>query len=157
MAQGNRMEGVPMSRDGKKQDNLFGQQREEWRRAYAEALSVRERFPRVEQLVIDMAFTDLKGVGRYSAQMRSFSPSAKAFFAFACPRTLCLHGGFDLEPIIVKLLHDQRNASTGNLKCNGWVHPEHTEDARCLLQMRYRLQVLYEVPKASSSSRRAGA
>ena len=151
------MQGVLMSRDSKKQDNLFGQQRDEWRRAYAEALTVRERFPRVELLVIDMAFIDLKGVGRYSAQLRSFSPSAKAFFAIACPRTLCLHGGFDLEPLIVKLLHDQRAASTGNLKCNGWVHPDRREDARCLLQMRYRLEVLYDQSKASSASRRAGA
>jgi hypothetical protein len=149
------MEGVLMSRDSKKQDNSFGQQREEWRRAYAEALSLRERFPRVEQLVIDMAFTDLKGIGRYSPQMRSFSASAKAFFAFACPRTLCLHGGFDLDSIIVSLLHSDRTASSGILKCHGWVHPERTENARCLLEMRYRLQTLYEMPKASSSHRRA--
>jgi hypothetical protein len=150
-------EGVLMSRDSKKQDNSFGQQREEMRRAYAEALSVRERFPRVEQLVIDMAFADLKGIGRYSPQMRSFSASAKAFFAFPCPRTLCLHGGFDLDSIIVNLLHSHRTESTGTLKCNGWVHPERTENARCLLQMRYRLQAVYEIPKASSPSRRVRA
>src|SRR5215831_2677699 len=42
-----------MSRDSKKQDNLFGQQRDEWRRAYAEALTVRERFPRMAKIGIE--------------------------------------------------------------------------------------------------------
>jgi len=144
-----------MSRDSKKQDNSFGQQREEWRRAYAAALSVRERFPRVEQLVLDMAFSDPKAIGRYSAQMRSFSAPAKAFFAFACPRTLCVHGGFDLDPLIVTLLNSHRTSVSGILKCHGWVHPEHTESARCLLQMHYQLQAVYEMPKASGSGGRA--
>ena len=74
-----------MSRDSKKQDNSFGQQREEWRRAYAAALSVRERFPRVEQLVLDMAFTDPKAIGRYSAQMRSFSAPGQGIFRIRMP------------------------------------------------------------------------
>lgn len=145
-----------MSRDNK-QENSFGQQRDEWRRAYVEAHSVRERFPSVEQLVIDMTFSDQKGIGRYSSQMRSFSASAKAFFAFACPRTLCLHGGFNLDSIIGTLVHSKQTTSVGLLECHGWVHPERTQNARCLLQMHYRLEVVYEGPKASSSSRRPRA
>lgn len=143
-----------MSRDNKKQESSFGQQREDWRRAYAEAHSVRERFPKVERLVIDMAFTDLKAIGSYSPQMRSFSASAKAFFAFACPRTLCLHGGFDLDSSILTLLHTSETTSIGILECPGWVHTTRTENDRCLLQMHYRLQALYESPTPSRSSRR---
>jgi hypothetical protein len=147
--------GVLMSRDGKKQDNSFGQQREEWRRAYAAALSLRERFPRVEQLVLDMSFTDPKAIGTYSPQMRSYSAPAKAFFAFACPRTLCVHGGFDLDPLIVTLLGSHRTSASGVLKCQGWVHPQHTESARCLLQMHYDLRAVYEIPKATGAGGRA--
>jgi hypothetical protein len=132
-----------MARDNKKREDSFGQQREEWRRAYAEAQSVRERFPQVERLVIGVTFIDVKGVGKYSAQMRSFSAAAKAFFAFACPRTLCLHGGFDIDPIIRSSLDASRTTSSGNVECGGWVHPLHTEDARCLLQMRYEFEVVY--------------
>ena len=65
----------------------FKRQQESWRHAYAQASSLRERFPSVEQLVVEMTFIDPKGMGRYSAQMRGFSPAAKAFFAIPCPRT----------------------------------------------------------------------
>ncbi len=146
-----RRDGSPMPSESKKQQDSFGHQRETWRRAYAEAHSVRERFPSVEQLVLDMAFTDLTGIGRYSPQMRSFSASAKAFFAIACPRTLCLDGGFDLDSMILAMLATDRTMSSGTLECRGWVHPARPDNARCLLQMRYRLQARYAAPKASRS------
>jgi hypothetical protein len=133
----------------------FKRQQETWRRAYAESCSLRERFPQVEQLVVDMTFTDVKEIGRYSAQMRSFSASAKAFFAIACPRTLCLDGGFDLNSIILDLLGTGDTASMGTLECRGWVDPKRSEHARCLLRMHYRIQVLYDTPEPSRSKRRA--
>jgi len=140
-----------MSSGNKKQEDSFRLQRETWRRAYAEAHSVRERFPKVEELVLDMAFTDLKGIGRYSPQMRSFSASAKAFFAIACPRTLCLDGGFDLDAIILAMLATGQSMSIGTLECRGWMDPARPENARCLLQMRYHLRARYAAPTASSS------
>jgi hypothetical protein len=133
----------------------FKRQHELWRRAYAEACSLRERFPQVEQLVVDMAFTDVKEMGRYSAQMRSFSASAKAFFAIACPRTLCLDGGFDLDSIVLDLLGTCGTTSMGTLECRGWVDPTRPEHARCRLQMHYRIQVRYDAPEPSPSKRRA--
>jgi hypothetical protein len=129
----------------------FKRQQETWRRAYAAASSLRERFPQLERLVVDMAFTDVKEMGRYSAQMRSFSASAKAFFAFACPRTLCLDGGFDLDSIVLDLLGTGDTASIGVLECRGWVDPTRPDHARCLLRMHYRLQVVYEAPGPKSS------
>jgi len=135
----------------------FRRQQETWRRAYAEAQSLRERFPKVEQLVVDMAFTDSKGMGRYSAQMRSFSAPAKAFFAIACPRTLCLDGGFDLDSIVLDLLGGGDTVSKGTLECHGWVDPTRPEHARCVLQMHYRLQVRYEAPELSPAKRRTRA
>jgi len=133
----------------------FKRQQEAWRRAYAEAHSLRERFPQVEQIIVDMAFTDVKGMGRYSAQMRSLSASAKAFFAIACPRTLCLDGGFDLDSIVLDLLGSGDSASLGTLQCRGWLDPTRPEHARCLLQMHYRIQVRYEALEPSPSKRRA--
>src|SRR5262245_51155714 len=146
-----------LSYSTQKPENSFGDQREGWRRAYAEAPSVRERFPNVERLVIDLSFVDLKGIGRYSPQMRSLSAPAKAFFAFACPRTLCLQGGFDLDPIISSMLRASRTESIGVLECRGWVHPQRTENLRCRLQMHYRLEAVYELAKPGSSRRGARA
>jgi hypothetical protein len=138
-----------------KEPDSFKQQHDLWLRAYAEARSVRERFPKVEQLVVEMVFTDLTQTGRYSSQMRSFSASAKAFFAIACPRTLCLDGGFDLDSVICALLGTDATQSTGILECRGRLKSTHTQNARCLLQAHYRLQVLYDAPEASPSKRRA--
>jgi hypothetical protein len=140
-----------------KPGDSFRQQHETWRRAYAGAYSVRERFPRVEELVLDMAFTDRRAMGTYSAQMRSFSASAKAFFAIPCPRTLCLEGGFDLDAMILSMLGAGATTSTGTLECHGWVKPTRTEDARCVLQMHYRLRARYDAPEASTSKRRTRA
>ena len=130
----------------KKPGDSFRRQQETWRRAYAEAYSLRERFPKVEEIVFEMAFTDLKGIGTYSPQMRSLSASAKAFFAIACPRTLCLDGGFDLDSIIRTMLGCGGTTSAGTLECQGWLDPARPENARCLLQLHYRLQVRYDAP-----------
>ena len=113
---------------------------------------MQERFPKIEQLVLDMAFTDLQKIGRYSPQMRSFCASAKAFFAIACPRTLCLDGGFDLDSILLTMLGSGATTSIGTLECRGWVTPARAENARCLLQMQYRLQAHYDAPQASSTN-----
>jgi hypothetical protein len=111
---------------------------------------MRERFVQVEQLVVDITFTDLKGTGHYSAQVRSLSRSAKAFFAFACPRTLCLAGGFDLDSIIRAMLDAERATAVGTLQCHGWVDPSRAEHARCLLQLHYRLQARYGAPEVGA-------
>jgi len=132
----------------------FRRQQETWRRAYAEACSLRERFPTVEQLVVDMAFTDLKQMGSYSGRMHSFTGSAKAFFAIACPRTLCLGGGFDLYPLILDLLGTGGTTSTGTLECRGWLDSARPAHAQCLLQIHCQFEVRYNARAPGASNRR---
>jgi hypothetical protein len=126
-----------------KHDDVFRRQQESWRHAYAQALSLRERFPRIEQLIVDMTFTDTRGFGTYSPRMHSFSPSAKAFFAIACPRTLCVDGGFDLDALVVKLLRNSMKSATGTLECAGHMRPGHAGQGPCMLQMSYRFEIRY--------------
>ena len=132
----------------------YKRQHEAWRRAYADTQSLRERFPQVEQLAVHMTFTDEKGVGKCSAQMRSMSASAKAFLATPCPRTLCLDGGFDLDAIVLDLLGSGEPASAGVLQCRGWLDPRRVDHARCLLQMHYRIEVLYVASEPGAARRR---
>jgi len=146
------MLGAYDGRNGKPVD-VFRRQHEAWRRSYAAAGLVHERFPKVELLVIDLVFTDARRMGRYSPQMRSFSGSAKAFFAIACPRTLCVDGGFDLDPIFVSMLGTERTMLKGTLECCGWTDPTHAENSRCLLRMHYRLDARYDAPHASTAKR----
>ena len=139
-----------MAKENRRQDGSFEEQRETQRRAYAEARSVWERFPRLERLTIDMTFKDTKLLETYSSQMRSFGAAAKAFFVFACPRTLCLQGGFDLDPIIQSLFDSDRAKSSGILQCQGWLQPSRSDNARCRLELHYILHLAYE---ASESTR----
>ena len=147
------MLGAYDGRNGKPVDS-FRRQHEAWRRSYAAASCVQERFPKVELLVIDLAFIDVRRIGRFSPQMRSFSESAKAFFAIACPRTVCLDGGFDLDPIVLAMLGTKATTSNGTLECRGWMDPTRAENTRCLLRVHYRLGARYNAPQASTVKRR---
>ena len=131
----------------------FRRQAEARRRAYLEAPSLRERFPRVEEVVADLHFIDTKQLGVYSGQLRSFSEAAKAFFSIACPRTLCLGGGFELDALIVKLVEARKTASTGVLECAGRIDPQ-LPHASCLLQLRYQISVRYHPLQPGDSDNR---
>ena len=131
----------------------FRQQHETWRRAYAEATVLHDRFPDVEQVLLDLSFTDLSKIGTYSSQLRTISAPAKAFFAVPCPRTLCLDGGFDLDAIVSAMLKAGAATSTGKLECGGWIDPSRADHARCRLQMQFLVQVRYEEESLALASK----
>ena len=124
-------------------DDRYRLQEDDRRRAYDSATSVRDRFPRVSELVVRVTFIDMQRFGTYSSLMHSVSPAAKAFFAIACPRTLCLDGGFDLDAAIAKLLRSGGQVSTGSAECAGNVQRPLPGGRTCLLQMRYDVHVEY--------------
>jgi hypothetical protein len=129
---------------GDKQAGAYKQQRENRRRAYVDTPSLRQEFPRVEQLVVQLSFVDPKGFAKHSPQMHTYSPAAKAFFAVACPSSMCLHGGFDLGPAIAQMLSGSVETVTGTATCPGWRGPTRSDADRCLIEMRYRLSVSYK-------------
>jgi hypothetical protein len=128
-----------------REGDAFKRQQETWRRAYAEALSLRERFPGVEQLVIEMSFSDARAIGTYSPITHSFSPSAKAFLVVPCPRTLCLDGGFEIEPIVIRVLQAGKRSAVGTLRCGGRLEQGALGSSACDLRMNYRIELHYEL------------
>jgi hypothetical protein len=142
-----------MSTHSRQQEDSFARQRETWRRAYVDSPSMRERFRKLHGLTVDVTFNDANKLETYSPQMRSFGPAAKAFFGFACPRTLCLHGGFDLDAIIQALFEAGRRQKHGVLQCHGRLGRSHSDDARCRLEVRYNVQLLYEVSQPGDARR----
>jgi hypothetical protein len=121
----------------------FKRQQEGWRHAYAHAPSVRERYPDVAQLIVHLTFVDARAMGRYSAQMHSFSPSAKGFFAIPCPRTLCLGGGFDLHQVVEQMIAAKQDSACGSLVCAGSTDPAHPRAGACRLELTYEIRVEY--------------
>lgn len=133
-----------------KQHTAYRQQQDIRRRAYLDTRILREDFPRVAQLVLHMTFIDPRGVGRHSAQTHSFSPAAKAYFAVACPWSLCLDGGFDLGPVIAEMLSTGCEEAVGTLQCHGWQSSGRGDNDRCLLELRYRLSACYKTEGVSA-------
>jgi hypothetical protein len=121
----------------------FKRQQEGRRHAYAHAPSMRERYPEVAQLIVHLTFVDARAMGRYSPQMHSFSPAAKAFFAIPCPRTLCLAGGFDLHHVVEQMIAAKQSAALGKMVCAGSTDPSHPQRCDCALQMGYEIRAEY--------------
>lgn len=126
-----------------KQVDSFKRQAETWRQAYAQSTVLRESFPQVESVVIDCTFVDPISMGTYSHRAQSFYPGAKAFFAFPCPRTLCLHGGFSLEDTVTKVLASGKTRAHGAVVCNGQMQAVDAQPVPCALQMNFTVDVRY--------------
>lgn len=123
--------------------NSYREQREGRRRAYQSAPTLGESFPRVEEIRLEMSFSDPYRVGKHSPQTHAFLPAARAFFEVACPCSLCIGGGFDLRPVVAQLTARAGESAQGELTCQGWQSRDRVGAQRCLLLMRYHLTVRY--------------
>ena len=126
-----------------KQLDRYRHAREERRRAYLSAPTLREQFPHVEQVVLQLSFTDHSGMSHYSPQTHTFSPAATAFFEIPCPSSMCTGGGFDLGGVVWNLIHRMGQETSGKLDCQGWQSTDHTDTHRSPMQLDYRLTVSY--------------
>lgn len=131
-----------------KQPDSFKHQVELWRNEYAHATSLRERHPELDALVIDCRFIDPTNFGTYSPRTQSFYPAAKAFFGFACPRLLCLNGGFRLDEVVRQLVESRKAEASGILECTGHLHPQDAQPTPCRLRLQYKVdaQLSADVP-----------
>jgi hypothetical protein len=138
----------------KQKGDSFRHQVERWRRAHAEARALRERFPSVEQIVLELTFTDSQALGTYSPQRHSFLPPANAFFGIPCPRTLCLDGGFELDAVVVDMLKRGADKVEGTVECPGHINVVGADRAPCALRVDYRFEVTYAAgaPKRSKQA-----
>ncbi|HZP85740.1 MAG TPA: hypothetical protein VFB54_02905 [Burkholderiales bacterium] len=105
---------------------------------------LKDRYPQIEQLIVEMQFIDPLALGTYSPTLHSFGPPAKAFLGVPCPRTLCLEGGFEIEPIVLRLLRSGGTCASGTIVCCGTIKQLEIGPTQCQLQMNYRVEVRYE-------------
>ncbi len=127
-----------------RQLDAYKQERDTRRRAYMSAPSLREKFPRVEQVVLELTFTDPTGVGKHSPQIHTLGPAARAYFEVACPCSACLSGGFDLSVVIADMLSHRRRTVSGKSNCHGWQDRGRVGEHRCQLELSYRATASYE-------------
>jgi len=126
-----------------KTPDIYRHQREQRRRAYTLAPLVRDEFPRLQHVTMDLKFTDPAGIGRHSRQTNTLAAGAHAYFLVSCPFSTCFDGGFDLRGPIANLVSHQGEMVTGRLVCQGVHDRGRTGERRCMLELQYTITACY--------------
>jgi hypothetical protein len=115
---------------------------------HVRAEPLRKLFPQIQQLRIELFFTDPKThFPQPSSQLRTLFAAAPAFFRFSCPCADC-DGDFDLTDAVTAMITGptgrKRAASiTGQLSCQGVRFRDHAVlHTGCAMQLNF--QVLSE-------------
>ncbi|MGA2398132.1 MAG: hypothetical protein ABSG30_08760 [Steroidobacteraceae bacterium] len=104
---------------------------------------LREVFPNVDQLRIELVFNDASAFIP-SPQFHTLYPAASAFFRFACPCADC-DGDFDLTGAVAALLENATGrrridaSSSGRMECQGVRLRDMAGQKGCPMQLSYRL------------------
>ncbi len=83
-----------------------------------EAGSVATHFPEVAGIVISMMYNQ-RGIQKSLPRVVNFFPSSYALFKVECLSKGCVDGGFDLTQIITAMIGNRREASKGEISCEG--------------------------------------
>jgi hypothetical protein len=105
---------------------------------------LREVFPNVDQLRIELVFNDASAFIP-SPQLHTLYPAASAFFRFACPCADC-DGDFDLTGAVAALLLEASAGrrridatSSGRMNCQGVRLRDMAGQKDCPMQLSFRL------------------
>ena len=121
----------------------YRQEQADRRRAYLDTRTLREEFPRIERLILQLTFVDPSGMSSYSPQLHTFAPAATAFFDIPCPSSVCMGGGFALGSVVWNLSTRAGQEVTGRLECQGRDSTDERDPHYCLVGLNYRLTVSY--------------
>jgi hypothetical protein len=108
-----------------------------------QAVPLRELFPKIEQVRLELVFSDPAARSPPSPQRHTLYPAAPAFFRFSCPCADC-DGDFDLTDVVTKIANSTGRKRTssieGQLSCHGMRLRDHgTLQTVCSMQLSYRL------------------
>lgn len=109
--------------------------RERLRRERATAPALREVFPAVQQLHLELVF---RGHGATTPAMQSHTlhGAARAFFEFPCPYADC-DGQFDLSSAVKSALAATSRRANGELECSGRRPVRMGAHETCRLRLSY--------------------
>jgi len=107
--------------------------RERQRRGRTATPQIRTRYPDLDSLQVEFAFSD-SGKFVPAPQTTVFHPAATAFFCFACPFGDC-DGEFDLTSAIDLTARSGQLQSSGEVRCAGTRH----RAAACTLSLEYSI------------------
>jgi hypothetical protein len=111
------------------------ERRDRLRRDRAAALALREAFPAVQQLRLELLFQGTAPTTP-APQSHTLHAPARAFFEFPCPYADC-DGQFDLSAAVKAALADPAHRATGTLGCSGKRAVRVGEKEPCQLHLNY--------------------
>jgi hypothetical protein len=116
--------------------------RERLRRRHATALPLREVFPAVQQLQVELIF---RGPGSSTPPMQSHTrhAAARAFFEFPCPYADC-DGQFDLSTAVKTVVANAPHRTTGELECSGKRVVRMGASELCGLRLNYTVTAAFQ-------------
>ena len=111
------------------------ERRDRLRRDRAAALPLREVFPAVQQLRLELLFQGSTSTTP-ATQSHTLHAPARAFFEFPCPYADC-DGHFDLSAAVKAALADPAHHATGALGCSGKRAVRVGAKEFCALRLQY--------------------
>ena len=112
------------------------ERRDRMRRDRAAALALREVFPAVQQLRLELLFQGSTTSTTPATQSHTLHAPARAFFKFHCPYADC-DGHFDLSAAVKAALADPAHRATGVLGCAGKRPGRMGAKELCQLRLNY--------------------
>ena len=116
------------------------ERRERWRLDRANALALREVFPAVQELRIELSFESTT-TSTPTSQSHVLHPPARAFFEFRCPYSDC-DGQFDLTRAVNSALADPAHQAEGVLECGGARARDRGSKQPCQLRLIYTVTAI---------------
>jgi hypothetical protein len=104
------------------------------------AAQLRQSFPQIEQLRIELTFNDARGRA-HSPQVHILYPAARAFFRFACTCNDC-DGDYDLGNAVAALFKNTARGTRvarGSLVCDGTRRDLPRDGSTCSIRIDYQL------------------
>src|SRR5262249_45469061 len=126
-----------------KSPDIYRDQREKRRRAYTLSPLVRDEYPRVKCVIMELKFNDPNGIGHHSQQTNTLGAGAHAYFMVPCPFSTCVDGGFDLAGAVADLISHQGEQVAGRLVCHGRHDRGRPGERSCLLELQYKITACY--------------
>jgi hypothetical protein len=112
-------------------------ERAERRQQKIDAGLLSERYPHISSIIITMDYYQ-KGAGAVSMKRTvNFFPGSNAYFLMECMRNDCINGGFDLEPVISRMVKGSAKSEGGELLCPGNNASGHT-------RINYKVAIQYD-------------
>jgi hypothetical protein len=118
------------------------ERRERLRHGRATALALREVFPAVRQLRLDLLFRS-PGPSTPAMQSHTLHAAAHAFFDFPCPYADC-DGQFALGTAVRAALADPTHHATGELECSGKRAVRAGASELCGLHLSYTITASFQ-------------